>query len=197
MARQQFPNHLHVAIGFSMSANALLLLCSGHRGQILPDRAIALNGPIDLLKAAKKLKQGFNQVYNFDLYRGCRRDAFIAKHEHLKNVRIPRFASIYEFDRLFTAPVAGFRSREHYYQECSTFDKLSRIQIPTVILTAKDDPFIDFESYEKAQYSSSTVFHAETSGGHMGYISKEKTPLGSQRWQDYAIHEALRTLTKF
>lgn len=192
--RKLFPQHRHIAVGFSMSANALLLLVCGQRGDHQPDAALALNGPIDLLTAAQLLQKGFNRVYNFDLYRGCRRDAYIAGHEILKTTTIPRFASIYEFDRIYTAPTAGFSSREEYYRQCSTHEHLDKIKIPTIIITAKDDPFIGFQSYARAQFSSSVIFHSEDHGGHMGYISKDKTPLGTNRWQDYAVDQSLRFL---
>jgi len=100
---------------------------------------------------------------------------------------------LHDFDNLYTAPTGGFVNREDYYTSCSTYDRLKDIQSPTVILTAKDDPFVPFESYANAELSKHILFHAEEIGGHMGYLSKEKTPLGTMRWQDYALHEILKS----
>src|SRR5262249_3300966 len=58
--RKMFPNKRHVAIGFSLSGNALLLLASGERGATPPDAAIAVNAPIQLSAASQKLGQGLN-----------------------------------------------------------------------------------------------------------------------------------------
>ena len=64
-----------------------------------------------------------------------------------------------------------------------------------LVVMAKDDPFIDYQTYEKAPFSSSTLFLPQDHGGHMGYVSKAKTPLGNHRWQDYAVDAALKFLT--
>lgn len=189
--RQIFPHHRHIAIGFSMSGNALLLLQSGKRGEVKPDLAIAVNAPIHLEKCSRMLKSGLNRLYDIKFYLQCRRDVFVAQNEILKSVKIPYLTSIHDFDNLYTAPASGFLNREDYYQSCSTYELLKDIQTPTIILTSKDDPFVPFESYANAKLSKHILLHAEETGGHMGYLSKEKTPLGTHRWQDYALREIL------
>ena len=193
VGRKMFPRHRHIAIGFSMSGNALLLLQSGRRGEEKPDLGIAVNAPIHLEKCAHLLKSGMNRVYDIRFYLQCKRDALIAQHEILKTTKIPLLMTLHDFDNLYTAPTGGFVNREDYYASCSTYDRLKDIQSPTVILTAKDDPFVPFESYANAELSKHILFHAEEIGGHMGYLSKEKTPLGTMRWQDYALHEILKS----
>jgi len=47
-----------------------------------------------------------------------------------------------ELDKRYTAPAGGFNSREDYYETCSTHLHLSKISIPSVILTAANDPFV-------------------------------------------------------
>lgn len=189
--RKMFPRHRHVAIGFSMSANALLLLQSGKRGDVKPDLAIAVNAPIHLEKCAHLLKSGINRVYDVRFYLQCKRDALLAQHEILKTTKIPLLMTLHDFDNLYTAPTGGFLNREDYYASCSTHTRLKDIQAPTVILTAKDDPFVPYESYAETDLSPHIMMHAEEIGGHMGYLSKEKTPLGTKRWQDYALHQIL------
>ncbi len=93
-------------------------------------------------------------------------------------------------------PAGGFRDREDYYQTCSTDSVLDKITIPTVVMTAHDDPFVKVEAYLRAKVSSSVTLHMEPFGGHMGYITRNKTPLGTLRWQDYAVDESLKYLLK-
>jgi hypothetical protein len=50
--RANIPAAHHIAVGFSLSGNALLLLQAGYRGDTPPDFAIAVNAPIQLAKAA-------------------------------------------------------------------------------------------------------------------------------------------------
>ncbi|MGZ3697868.1 MAG: hypothetical protein ACXWP5_07095 [Bdellovibrionota bacterium] len=66
------------------------------------------------------------------------------------------------------------------------------IPIPTVLLTAKDDPFIDFRDYRDALRPPNVHLHLEDFGGHMGYLSRNPTPLGTKRWLDYALWEFMR-----
>jgi uncharacterized protein len=176
-----------------LSGNALLLLLSGARGGTLPDCAVAVNAPIDLGRCARRLKEGFNRVYDLRFVTllsaaiRARRRAGLLRAEY----RIPPLATLYDFDDLYTAPAGGFKNREDYYATCSTKDLLASIRTPTVIVTAKDDPFVGFEDYASADLGPSVHLHAENFGGHMGYLSAEKTPLGNRRWLDYALREYL------
>lgn len=190
--REMFPKHRHIAIGFSMSGNALLLLQAGKRGDVKPDIGISVNAPIHLEKCAHRLRSGLNRIYDIRFYLQCRRDIFVAQHEILQTAKIPHLTSLYEFDNLYTAPAGGFRDREDYYSSCSTHELLHKIETPTVILTAEDDPFVPYESYAQARLSPAISLHVEKLGGHMGYLTRNKTSLGTNRWLDYALHEMLR-----
>ena len=64
------------------------------------------------------------------------------------------------------------------------------------MVIAKNDPFIDFSTYKKAVLSDSIILNIQEHGGHMGYVNKSNTPLGTKRWQDYAVSEALKFLNK-
>jgi predicted alpha/beta-fold hydrolase len=197
-ARKNFPKHRHVALGFSLGANALLVLLTGIRGYVLPDYAIAVNGPINLEGASVTLSRGFNRVYDLKYLADCKKElkfrekiGFIEKGKY----KISPFSTLHEFDEIYTSRVSGFPSREKFYAEFSTAKHLEKIKTPTIILTSKDDPFIDYRDYVNARFSGTTVFRLEEFGGHMGYLSKGKTPLGSHRWLDYALDSFFKYFT--
>lgn len=197
LGRAQNPGKKHIAVGFSLSANALLLLLSGRRGTTLPDAAIAVNAPIHLESSSLDLLQGLNRVYDFRFAIACRlnvkemeRKGLVEKGKY----KIPLLSNLREFDSLYTAPAGGFASREDYYSSCSTHLCLGAIQVPTVIITSEDDPFIDFCNYTSATLSSSAILHLEKVGGHLGYLTDRPTPLGTHRWLDYATREYLMEL---
>ncbi len=195
--RLKHPKKQHIAIGFSLSGNALLTLLTGLKGSVLPDAAISVNAPIDLAAASDKLKLGLNRLYDW-YFVGRLRRAIAAQYQHghlVDKVIVPRLSTLRQLDSLYTAPQCGFESAEDYYQQCSTHPYLSQITIPTILLTAHDDPFIPVESYLSAQLSATTQLHIEPSGGHLGYLSRTKTPLGSYRWLDYALCQCLQELT--
>lgn len=207
LARQMRPYDRHLALGFSLGANALLLLLTGKRNErfgdlgqnelLLPDAAMAVNAPIHLEQCALQLKRGLNRIYDLQFVTECRRDLPIRHQaeERFKKVEFPQFGTLHDFDDWYTAPESGFKNREDYYLQCSTHAALQEIKTPTVILTAADDPFVNVEAYRRAQVSSHVQLHIEAVGGHMGYLSRRATPLGTNRWLDYAVHESLSALT--
>lgn len=211
--RARFPRTQIVALGFSMSANALLLLLSGVipakgiytpekfeeaqrvYGISLPDLAIAVNPPIDLEKTTQSFEFLTNRPYAvyFLSYleaaiRELNRDRLFRK----KPPPISWFMKIKEFDQQFTAPQGGFESSQDYYRKCSSKPHLHKIEKPTIIFTSADDPFIDVADFRDLHIPPNVHLHIENAGGHMGYIHREKTPNGTNRWLDYAIIETLK-----
>lgn len=193
--RQRFPHCRHLAIGFSLSGNALLLLLSGAKGGCRPDYAIAVNAPIHLERTSLLLQSGLNRIYDLHFVRLMRqrmqekiKRGFIHPYQY----KVTWLNTLREFDAIYLAPEAGFRNRLHYYESCSTHDKLSHVEVPTIILTAEDDPFIDVRDYLKASMSSSIYLHIERHGGHMGYLSRVNLPHQGRRWMDFALGEYIR-----
>jgi predicted alpha/beta-fold hydrolase len=198
LGRKRHPEKRHVAVGFSLSANALLLLASGKHGKNLPDAAIAVNGPIDLARASLLLRKGLSRIYDYRFAIECRVDVLRRQKLGLlgeEKYDFPLWMNLRDFDRIYTGPAAGFQTRENYYATCSAAPFLQHVQIPTVLLSAKDDPFIDYRDYQNAKLSSNVIFHLEDFGGHLGYLNAEPTPLGTRRWLDYALFEYLTALT--
>jgi predicted alpha/beta-fold hydrolase len=193
-ARKKEPGSRQVAIGFSLSGNALLLLLSGKRGTTKPDAGISVNAPIDLESAGLLLKRGLNRIYDLRFVRLCKAEIAGRRRADPKmaEYKISAFSTLRDFDKIYTAPASGFLSREDYYSSCSTKNLLTQIDRPTVLLTAKDDPFVDYRNYLEARLSPQITLHIENVGGHMGYLSARKTPLGTNRWQDYALDEAIK-----
>jgi predicted alpha/beta-fold hydrolase len=189
--RKMLPEHRHIAIGFSLSANALLLLSAKIRAQVLPDLSICVNGPINLDNASIKLTQGLNKIYD-------KRFVLELKHYVKQNhadafQKIQKVKDLREFDEVYTAPLGGFKNRADYYETCSAESYLHKIEIPTVMITAEDDPFVRVEDYKKAKMSSSIILHLEKHGGHMGYL--DRSGLGYERWLDKALKTYLEAAT--
>ena len=195
-ARKKHPQDQQIALGFSMSANALLLLLAGERGTTLPDFAIAVNAPLDLGDAALRLQRGFNRIYDTRFVNECRRDMEFRRKLGLNNLTttVPWNATLRDFDDLFTAPLNGFENREDYYSRCSAKTKLNAIKTPTLLLTSADDPFVNVKPYTDSRLSSSIRLHIEAYGGHMGYLTRASPSGHGIRWLDYAIRETLQCI---
>src|SRR5690606_22088653 len=86
--RELFPDAKHIAIGVSLSANALLLLAAGQRASIKPDLAIAINAPIDLEKSAINLKSGLNRIYDLHFLKSLKKYLMKNNNENLKDYHL-------------------------------------------------------------------------------------------------------------
>lgn len=197
--RQRFPQFNHIAVGFSLSGNALLLLLSGQRGDTLPDGAIAVNAPINLAHAAVWMRRGLNRIYQARFVIKCQRAIKQRREDGLLTVScsLPPWISLEEVDRRYTAPAGGFRDPADYYQTCSTQNHLAAIKTPTVLLTAGDDPFVPASDYAQAQISPMVYRHIEPHGGHMGYLTRDQHPVFGRRWLDQALDHYLDHLCQW
>lgn len=213
--RQRYPGKRIVAMGFSMSANILLLAMSyvfpdygifdeasylekrNEKQLSLPDLAITVNPPVHLQSTATLFSEGWNKPFSIyfvsylsHLIRHLDSEGIISSPKRMSWVM-----PINEFDNRFIAPNSGFANGEEYYQKCSSFFYMKQVNKPTLAITAKDDPFIDYRKLVDAEKSSSVQVHVEDFGGHLGYVHREKTPLQSYRWMDYALMETLRLMS--
>ena len=50
--------------------------------------------------------------------------------------------TVREFDNVITAPYGGYRDAADYYQQASAARVLRQVSVPTLIVTAKDDPLV-------------------------------------------------------
>ena len=185
--RARFPGQLQVAVGFSISANILLLLAGRDHQLTLPGRIIAVNPPADLEACSLRLVRGFNRVYDQYFVRRLRREV---------GGRVPpgsldAVRTLRDFDEAYTAAQAGFKDRADYYARCSCGPHLAGIQVPTVILTAADDPFAPAGDLARQPMAPAVHFHEEATGGHMGYMTRN---LPGHRWLDYALEHYLAEL---
>ncbi|MBY0384489.1 alpha/beta fold hydrolase [bacterium] len=195
--RKKFPQKQIIAMGFSLSANALLTLLTGLRGEHLPDQAIAVNGPSDLAACAESLKTGFNRLYDLWFVNGCRKEIESRQKKNFisKDLTVSRLAYLQDVDELYTAPYGGFNSAADYYAKCSSAPHLKKIKTPTFILMSKDDPFIPWQPYLSAKENPNVYLHLEDTGGHMGYLCQTMGPLGYRRWMDDTLDDVLRQMT--
>ncbi len=184
-----FPHKKLLVAGFSLSANMLLRFLGERFEQVTHSNllgALAVNPPIDLEACSQAL---------------CRKDNFYIDRFFtrlmLQTVQArcqifpdeptlvwPTTLNLRIFDELFTAPRAGFKSREDYYHLSSAKHSLHKIRLPTEILGALDDPIIPPSTFENITLSPETSLRIESHGGHLGYIGRHKTVHGDRRWMD-------------
>lgn len=172
------PRPLYI-LGFSMGGNMALKL-AGEWGPAAPEhvRAIcAVSPPIQLAACSRRIGKLRNFVYQkrflWQLASALRRKAAVMPESfpesHLHSVR-----SIWEFDESFTAPSFGFRDASDYYRQCSSAAFVAAIRIPTLIIQARDDPFIPFDAYDLPVLRENPwlVLRSPQHGGHVAFLAK-------------------------
>ena len=154
-----------------------------------PAGAIAVSPPIDLALSAQAISRWRNRPYDFRFTRLLKQLVRERQQDFADFPRFdfPRNLTIYGFDQIVTAPMHGFASAEDYYARCNAKQFLGNISTPAVILAADDDPFIPKETYLKLPANDLITLHPTRSGGHMGFVSAQKSSWGDYRWMDEAI----------
>ncbi len=167
-----------VLIGFSLGGN-LTLKYLGERGyQVSPliKKAIAFSTPCDLKSGAIRMAQPFNRLYMMMFLR-----SFHAKIKakmrmmpgQISDEGFEQIRTFKEFDGRYVAPLHGFKDAEDYWAKCSSRQFIPNIRIPTLLINAKNDPFLAEPCYpfEEAQANPYFFFEAPESGGHVGFVS--------------------------
>ncbi|HZP89322.1 MAG TPA: hydrolase [Burkholderiales bacterium] len=165
------------ALGVSLGGNALLkwLAIKRQSAQRYIARAAVVSPPMDLSVAGTRLGRGFNRVYTWSFLRTL-------KHKSIE--KLARFPALYDrgavlaartlrqFDDVVTAPLHGFRDAEDYWRRASTRTQLREITIPTLIIHARNDPFLPSAHLPSVnEVSPSVELEFPDQGGHAGFVS--------------------------
>ena len=182
---------------FSLSANLMLKLL-GEDPEGVPgclQRVVAVSPPIDLHACVTALGSSFmGRMYDRKFAKWLqqqvkdspqwREDVPLAKH-------IRPVQRVIQFDELYTAPAAGYRDVNHYYTEASAGQYVPNIKTETLILIARDDPMVPFQTYENLPPLHSNVqIEATVHGGHLGFYGTGSTDPDAY-WMDWRILEWL------
>jgi predicted alpha/beta-fold hydrolase len=191
---QKHQRNLRAIIGFSLGGNVLLKWLGEQQSDTTTEAAIAISVPFQLADAAQRMNQGFSKIYQRHLVTRLQRK-YIEKFSTIPSpiiVDIKKLNTFYDFDHQVTAPLHGFKSAEDYYQQCSSLQFIKTIKIPTLILHAKDDPFMYPSTAPTAEILPDNVeLELSTSGGHVGFISG-KYPWKAQYWIDQRVIDWLK-----
>jgi len=164
------------AVGVSLGGNALLkwLGETGAAASDIVERVVAVSAPIDLVAAGNALDRGFNLVYVRQFLATMKRKA-LAKLERFpglcdaKRVRAAR--TLREFDDAFTAPLHGFRNTDDYWTRASSKPRLGEIRVPTLLVNARNDPFLPAWALPRdGEVSGRVVLEQPEEGGHAGFV---------------------------
>ncbi len=163
-------------MGFSAGGNVTLKYLGGNGMGLHPaiKKAVVFSVPVDLMGSARRLEQWDSLVYNYRFNRTLKRK-ILQKAAVMPGVfpteALTKARNIREFDNLFTAPMNGFRDVTDYYTRSSALRFIPDIAIPTLLVNAKNDPFLSPECYPTAlgRELANVWMEFPEQGGHCGF----------------------------
>ena len=88
-----------------------------------------------------------------------------------------------DFDNRYTAPLHGFKNADDFYYQASGNIYIPEIQIPTLIVNAKNDPLLPASCYpvDLAREHPFVYLEVPEYGGHVGFSLKGQKINWSER----------------
>jgi predicted alpha/beta-fold hydrolase len=165
------------AVGVSLGGNALLKWLAreqDHAGAIVR-AAASISAPIDLMTAGDRLGRGLNWFYGRHFLETLRVKSLekLARFPGIYDGDAVRHAStLRSFDNLVTAPLHGFRDTDDYWTRASSKPELGRIEVPTLLIHARNDPFLPGRFLPEPDEALPQIeFEIPETGGHVGFAA--------------------------
>jgi predicted alpha/beta-fold hydrolase len=166
-------------IGYSMGGNLVLKL-AGELGEAAPRQlrsVVGVSPAIDLGPSATALHRRENRLYERRFLRALlkrfRRKAMLFPGAFDPNKAVG-IGSLRDFDDRITALYSGFSSAEDYYLRAAAARVVARISVPTLVLHALDDPFVQItpETLAALEANPCITLVQPEHGGHCAFLAK-------------------------
>lgn len=169
-------------IGFSLGGNLTLKYLGEERARPTQiKKAVAFSVPLDLHTSCIKISQPSNWIYSTRFLRSLRKKV-LDKSKIMRQLdasAVKKAKTLQEFDDIFTGPIHGFKNAIDYYTQSSSIKVVASIRTPTLIVNAKNDPFLSEACYPDALLKDHpfVTFESPEHGGHVGFTQFNKNGL--------------------
>lgn len=183
-------------IGFSLGGNITLkYLGELPRGHI--HRAVAFSVPLNLHSSCIKISELSNFIYAQRFLNNLKDKIRLKARlmpDALDTKPLKRIKKLTDFDDTYTAPIHGFAGAVDYYTKCSSLFFLDGIKTPTLLVNAKNDPFLSAECYPHEQLKNHNYikFEVPERGGHVGFSTYNDK---GRYWSEKRALDFIRTDT--
>ncbi|MDR6560196.1 MULTISPECIES: alpha/beta fold hydrolase [unclassified Arcicella] len=159
-------------IGFSLGGN-LTLKYLGEQSEKLSSKikkAVTFSVPLHLSSSSQTIGWLYTKRFNDSLKKKILEKAKLFP-DQIQTSNISKIKTLKDFDDCYTSQLHGFQDAEDYYERNSSLYFLDKIQIPTLIINAQNDPFLSKACFpfEKANSLEQVFFQAPKDGGHCGF----------------------------
>jgi len=165
------------AVGISLGGSALLNWI-GRAGESARDTlraAATASVPLDLMASGIAIDRGLNRIYTRHFLHTLKPKALdMAKRfpGKLDAHRVARVRTMWEFDDAVTAPLHGYAGADDYWTRASSKPWLASVRIPTLVINARNDPFVPAASLpSQHDVSADVVLEQPAQGGHVGFMT--------------------------
>jgi len=181
-------------LGFSVGGNVLTQYLAQVPSN--PYRAAAIVcAPLDLASCSARINKGFSRLYQkylLQMLKNSTLEKVTTKViDNLKKKKIESIKTLYDFDDYVTAPLNGFTNAQHYYQQASGNQVMTKIKQPCLFIHAADDPFLNHQcSIPQQKLPEHLTFEVSNNGGHVGFIHGNN-PLKPKYWLEQRVPDFL------
>lgn len=178
-------------VGFSLGGAIVLDFLARRARAARPICAVTVSAPLALGAAVRRMMRPRNVLYHRWLLARMK-DAVStgpARVSGRERAAVLDARTIREFDDAFTAPRNGFADADDYYSRCSVQGVMDRVETPTLLLHARNDPWIPSAPYEHVDRNAQphVAVALTDDGGHVGFHGRRSpTP-----WYNAVIHAYL------
>ena len=170
------------AVGISLGGNALLKLLGEQGAAMELEKAVAISAPLNLAAAGRALDAGLSrEIYTRIFLRTLKKKTFEKLRRQNIAVdarRLGKARTFWEFDDTVTAPLHGFLGADDYWARSSSGPRLKDIRVPTLVLNARNDPFMPESALDAVKDSgkmpANVVLEFPRSGGHAGFPGRDR-----------------------
>ncbi|MCG9024423.1 alpha/beta fold hydrolase [Laribacter hongkongensis] len=164
------------AAGVSLGGNMLLKHLGEAGDRAVVKAAAGISVPVDMVAASENLDRGLSRLIYTGMFLKTLKAASratLARHPGLFDCdRMEASRTFGEFDDTVTAPLHGFAGARDYWTRASCKPWLRDIACPTLLLNARNDPFLPQQALPRQQEVSRQVTREfPDGGGHVGFIS--------------------------
>jgi predicted alpha/beta-fold hydrolase len=190
-----------VVAGYSLGGNLTLKLAGDLGSEAPPElKAVCAVSPtMDLALCVDALERRANVLYQFNFMRNLRsrmrrKAAFFPDLYDVGRLR--GVWTVRGFDDAFTAPMNGFGTATRYYHEASSLRVIERSRVPTLIVTAANDPFVPPDQFlvPEVQDNPHVRLVITSDGGHCAFVS-EPDAAHDGYWAEHAVVQWARVHT--
>lgn len=166
--------------GFSLGGNMVLKYLGEQKFDIVKEikGAVAVSVPCSLNGSCIELHKYKNILYAQNFLKHLKAK-LLEKRKRFPNKisegEIRSIKTLIDFDNVYTSKAHGYKNALDYYEKCSSLQFLDKINVPTLLINAKNDSFLsaDCYPYNIADISSKLYLETPSFGGHVAFIKPD------------------------